>query len=308
MTDSTYSKPDDFDDYWAAVKAQLADAPTRPEIEKIPMRETDFATLYGVRLSSIGPYRLFGYLSVPKASGPFPAIYWPPKYQSVLEMIPQGTENLTRSRFVTFSLAGRGQRNSDRPFAAMFPGLLTEGIESPDGYVFRGIVADAIRGLEFLGSTEHVDTSSIVVIGNDVAMQAVALGGGASRLVCTPAIFYDSLTLASRSSGYPLEEYNDYLRFQPSHAEQVARTLSYFDLRAFAPMVNATTLIMAGPGGSALGPEALADLGAAIPGGPDAQVDIYASQQSSYKDGLHLERWVASQLGFDEPIVPAHWG
>ena len=108
MTDSTYSKPADFDDYWAAVKAQLADAPASPEIEKIPMRETDFATLYGVRLSSIGPYRLFGYLSVPKGSGPFPAIYWPPKYQSVLEMIPQGTENRTRSRFVTFSLVGQG--------------------------------------------------------------------------------------------------------------------------------------------------------------------------------------------------------
>ena len=304
MTDSTYSKPADFDDYWAAVREQLADTPASPEIEKIQMRETDFATLYGVRLSSIGPYRLFGYLSVPKGSGPFPAIYWPPKYQSVLEMIPQGTENRTRSRFVTFSLAGRGQRNSDQPFAAMFPGLLTEGIESPGGYVFRGIVADAIRGLEFLSSTERVDTSSIVAIGNDVAMQAVALGSVASRLVCTPVLFYDALALAARSSAYPLEEYNDYLRFQPSRAADAARTLSYFDLRAFAPSIDAATLIMAGPDGSALGPDALADLGAAIPGG----ADIYASQQSSYKDGLHAERWVASQLGFDAPIVPAHWG
>ena len=67
-------------------------------------------------------------------------------------------------------------------------------------------------------------------------MQAVALGGGASRLVCTPALFFDALALAARSSAYPLEEYNDYLRFQPSRADEVARTLSYFDLRAFAPM------------------------------------------------------------------------
>ena len=53
---------------------------------------------------------------------------------------------------MTFSLAGRGQRNSDEPFAAMFPGLLTEGIDSKDSYVFRGIVADAIRGLEFIST------------------------------------------------------------------------------------------------------------------------------------------------------------
>jgi cephalosporin-C deacetylase len=303
MTESTYCRPADFDDYWVAVKDELASTPARPEVEKIPIRETEFATLFGVRLSSIGPYRLFGYLSVPKASGPFPAIYWPPSYSSVLQIIPQGTESRIRSRFVTFSLAGRGQRNSDQPFAAMFPGLLIEGIESPDGYVFRGIVADALRGLEFLQSSEYVDTSSIVVVGNDVAMQAAALGGGASHLVCTPALFFDALALAGRSSAYPLEEYNDYLRFHPSHAEQVAHTLLHYDLRAFAPTVNAKTLIMAGPDGSAMGPAAMADLGEAIPG----QADIYASQQSSFKDGLYTERWIASQLGFDDPIVPAHW-
>ena len=303
MAESTYSTPDGFDDYWAAVKHELAGTPARVEIEKIPIRETDFATLYGVRLSSIGPYRVFGYLSVPKGPGPFPAIYWPPKYGSVLEMIPQGTANETRSRFVTFSLAGRGMRNSDQPFAAMFPGLLTEGIDSPGSYVFRGIVADAIRGLEYVSSVAEVDASPIVAIGNDVALLAVSLGGVASHLVCIPALFFDALTLASRSDSYPLEEYNDYLRLHPSHSDLVAHTLSYFDLRAFAPGVNARTLIMAGPDGSALGPAALADFGETIPSG----ASIYASQQSSYKDGLHSERWVASELGFDQPIVPSHW-
>ena len=303
MAEPTYLPPDDFSDYWDAVKDELAGTPSRPELEPIPIRETDFSTVFGVRLSSIGPYRLFGYLSVPKGQGPFPAIYWPPKYQSVLEIIPQGTANETRRRFVTFSLAGRGQRNSDRPFAAMFPGLLTEGIDSPDGYVFRGMVADALRGLEFLGSTAEVDASSIVVIGNDVALIAAALGGGASHLVCTPALFFDTLAISARSNSYPLEEINDYLRLHPDRRDRIAKTLSYFDVRAFAPMMAASTLVMAGPEGSAMGPTTLADLASSIPGG----ADVYASQQSSFKDGLHQEQWVASRLGFDDPIVPAHW-
>ncbi len=303
MTELTYYRPDDFEDYWSAVAGELASTPVRPEVEKIPMREMDFATLYGVRLSSIGPYRLYGYLSIPKGSRPFPAIYWAPKYQSVLEVIPQGTENGIRSRFVTFSLAGRGQRNSDQPFAAMFPGQLTVGIDSRDSYVFRGIVADAIRGLEFISTVPEVDTSSIVAIGNDVAMQAVALAGKASHVVSTPALFFDTLGLAARTGSYPLEEINDYLRLHPSLREQAAGTLSYFDLRNFASMVNASTLVMAGPTGSALGPEALGDLASSIPGG----AEVYASQQSSYKDGLFQEQWVASKLGFEEPIVPAHW-
>jgi len=303
MTNAAFSTPEDFEHYWTAVAEELASTPASPEVEAIPMRETDFATLYGVRLSSIGPYRLYGYLSIPKGTGPFPAIYWAPKYQSVLEIIPQGTENGTRSRFVTFSLAGRGQRNSDQPFAAMFPGLLTVDIDSKDSYVFRGIVADAIRGLEFVSAVDEVDSSSIVVIGNDVALQAVALAGKASHLVSTPALFFDTLALAGRTESYPLEEVNDYLRLHSCRSEPVAETLSYFDLRNFAPSVKAETLLMAGPAGSALGPEALRELASSIPGG----ADVYASRQSSYKDGLHQERWVASKLGFDGPIVPAHW-
>ncbi len=175
MTDSTYTAPDGLNEYWDAALAELDATPAEPETEPIPLRETDFATLFGVRLTGVGPYRLFGYLSVPKGEGPFPAIYWPPRYASVLEIIPQGTANAVRGEFVAFSLAGRGQRNSDQPFAAMFPGLLTHGIESPDGYIFRGIVADAIRGLEFMNSLDFVDRSRVVAIGNDVAMQALAL-------------------------------------------------------------------------------------------------------------------------------------
>ncbi len=303
MADSDYRKPDDFDGYWDAVLAQLNATPAEPEVEPIPLRETDFATLYGVSLTSVGPYRLFGYLSVPKGEGPFPAIYWPPKYASVLEIIPQGTANGVRGEFVTFSLAGRGQRNSDKPFAAMFPGLLTEGIASPGGYIFRGIVADAIRGLEFLGSLDSVDHARKAIIGNDVAMQAQALRGGATHLVSTPSLFFDSLDLAKRTNGYPLEEYNDYIRAYPANERAVADTLSYFDLRAFAHRISATTLLNAGPRGSILEPDALRPVSDALSG----DVTVYASERSSYKDGLYQERWIADKMGLESPILPEHW-
>lgn len=303
MADADYTKPSGFDAYWDAVLAELDATPAEPEIEVILLRETDFATLHGVQITSVGPYRLFGYLSVPKGDGPHPAIYWPPKYASVLEIIPQGTANAVRSEFVTFSLAGRGQRNSDKPFAAMFPGLLTEGIASPDSYVFRGIVADAIRGLEYLNSLDSVDKARTVVIGNDVAMQALALRPGATHLVCTPALFFDALGLAQKTQGYPLQEYNDYLSTYPSDKDSVANTLSYFDLRAFADGINSTTLINAGPAGSILAPDALRPVSEAISG----DVTVYASQHSSYKDGLYMERWIAGKLGLDAPILPEHW-
>src|SRR2546430_1261499 len=166
--------PQQVGEYWQDTLDRLACYRARPELDILPLRSTAFATLYGVRLTSVGPYRLFGYLSVPAGPGPFPAIYYPPKYQSVLEIIPQGTANLQRSRYITFSLAGRGRRNADAPFAAMFPGLLTDGIDNAASYAFRGIVADSVRGLEFLLTRRELD--------------AAALTAGATHVVTTPAL------------------------------------------------------------------------------------------------------------------------
>ena len=291
--------------YWDEVLASLARYPARPEIEAIPLRSTVFATLYGVRLTSLGPYRLYGYLSIPTGGGPFPAIYYAPKYQSVLEIIPQGTANLQRSRYVTFSLAGRGQRNADAPYAAMFPGLLTEGIDAAASYMFRGVVADSVRGLEFLLSRREVDATRVVVAGNDIALITAALGTGATRVVATPTLFYKTAELAPKAHAYPLEEINDYLHLHPARAEAVRRTLAHYDLLGFAPRMTAATLLMAGAPGSLLDGAALRPLVTALRG----PVTVYESQQSLYKDGLYSERWMAEQCGIKDlpSILPEHW-
>ena len=302
MTDPT---PAGVREYWRDALDGLARHPARPEIELLPLRSTAFATLYGVRLTSLGPYRLFGYLSIPIGIGPFPAIYYPPKYQSVLEIIPQGTANLQRSRYVTFALAGRGQRNADTPYAAMFPGLLTEGIDSATSYIFRGIVADSVRGLEFLLTRREVDAARVIVAGNDIALITAALTAGATHVVASPALFYRTAELAPKTQAYPLEEINDYLRMYPGRAEAVRRTLAYYDLCSLSPGVTAPTLLVAGAPGTVLDGLALRPLVTALPG----QVTVYESQQSLYKDGLYGERWMAAQCGIADvqSILPEHW-
>jgi cephalosporin-C deacetylase len=299
------TKPAAFDEYWQQTLDHLASYAARPELELLPLRSTDFATLYGVRLTSLGPYRLYGYLSLPTGRGPFPAIYYAPKYQSVLEIIPQGTANLQRSAFITFALAGRGQRHSDSPYAAMFLGLLTEGIDDAESYIFRGLVADSVRGLEFLLTLPELDPSRLVMVGNDLALITAALHPGATHVVTTPALFFRVTEVAPRTQAYPLEEINDYLRTFPSQAAAVHQTLAYFDLGALAPRVRATTLLMAGPPGAALDTQSLVPMATALPG----SVTVHASEQSSYKDGLYAEQWIAKQCGIVDVqrILPEHW-
>jgi cephalosporin-C deacetylase len=297
--------PQTFREYWQETLVGLARYPACPELEIIPLRSTAFATLYGVRLTSVGPYRLFGYLSIPTGTGPFPAIYYAPKYQSVLEIVPQGTANLIRSRYLVFSLAARGQRNSDMPYAAMFPGLLTDGIDDAARYIFRSIVADSVRGMEFMLTRRELDPTRVVVVGNDLALMTAASTSGATHVVTTPALFYKTADLALKTQAYPLEEINDYLRTFPASAEAMRRTLAYYDLRAFAPGVAATTLLMAGAPGTLLDAQALTPLVDAIPG----RVTVHESEQSTYRDGLHAEQWTAAQCRIRDlqAILPEHW-
>ena len=296
-------KPAGFEGYWQGVLDELALYPAQVEVESIPLRSSDSAKLYGLHFTSSGPYRLFAYLSVPAGDGPFPAIYWVPGYGSVISPIPQGTASQVRNRFVTFSLAARGYRNADKPYAAAFPGLLTDGIEDPGAYRFRGIAADCVRGLEVLLSRSEVDASRVVVQGGDLALLTAALGEGTTHLVCKPSILYRTLEAVKGTDGYPLGEIADHLRQSPGAEAAVASTLANFDLRWFAPRVTAETLIETAPPGGFLDRGGLSALLSAF----QTPLDVYESQQSSYKDGMFVEQWVSDRFGFDAPILPEHW-
>jgi hypothetical protein len=99
--------------------------------------------------------------------------------------------------------------------------------------------------------------------------------------------------------------YNDYLRTFPTKAADVRRTLAYYDLQAFAPRVKATTLLMTGAPGSLPDAPALAPLVTALP----SPVTVHESEQSSYKDGLYAEQWMADRCGISDVqrILPEHW-
>ena len=94
-----------------------------------------------------------------------------------------------------------------------------------------------------------------------------------------------------------------YLRAFPDREAAVRETLAHMDLRWFAPKVDANTLIMAGPPGSLLGGSTLEAVRGIIVG----DAEIHDSENSSYRDGLFVEEWIAKRFGYAEAIVPEHW-
>ena len=303
MANLSSNKPQDFDAYWGATLEELSQHPPAPEIEADPMRATDYCEAWRVHLTSIGPYRIFAYLSKPRGNGPFPARLYVPRYGSTVEPVPQGDTATIREHYVVCSVGVRGQRGSDMPYAASFPGLLTEGIDDAARYIYRGIVADCCRGLEYLASLPEVDSNKIVVMGNDLALMTAAMGHRASCVVSIPILFYATGDLAPAATTYPLDEINDYVRCYPERSETVRRTLSYFDLRWFAEMVNVPTLIRGEADGGLLDGQALEPLLDSM----STAGHLHRSERSQYKDGVFTEQWVAQQVGMDHLALPEHW-
>jgi cephalosporin-C deacetylase len=238
------TRPDDFDQYWDVVDHELSQYPAAPALELLPLRRTDFATVYGVKLTSIGPYRIFGYYSVPNGPGPFPGLLVTPKYGSV-NHLPHYDD---RERYAVLVLMHRGQRLADQPFAASYPGLLTHGIESPETYIYRGIVADCLRGAEFLAGRPEVDATRIGITGDDLALITAARRPIFSAAQAAGLMFYRLMDTRQSSTAYPIEEVNDYLRTFPDREAAVTHTLSYLDPVQHASRITAGTLISLGSG------------------------------------------------------------
>jgi len=288
---STAIPPPDFDPYWDAVDEELDRFPAAPELEPNPRRSTDFATSYDVRLTSIGPYRIFGFLSVPHGPEPFPALLLTPRYGSV--NVPPHFDD--RQRYVVLTLMHRGQRLAHRPFAAAYPGLLTHGIEDPATYVYRGIVADCLRGAEFLRSLPEVDGDRIGLAGDDLAIATAARRPlfAALHVLTAVLLFHRLMDARTRTAAYPIEEVNDLLRADPDQEAAVTRTVAYLDPIHHAPRVRARTLLPVGDQGALDGPERLQPLAAAFGG----EVDTYAVTHEGGTDHDRIDAWMARQLG-----------
>jgi cephalosporin-C deacetylase len=280
--------PPNLDAYWAAVLDELAALPLAPAVDPLPLRSTDFATTYAVTLTSLGPYRLFAYYSVPHGDGPFPVIYHAPAYASVVAVPPYEE----RRRHVVLSLCARGQRLADRPFAAAYPGLLTHGIDSPAGYIFRGIAADAVRAVDFLLARPEVDRQRIAVVGNDMALLTAALRPEVAAVVMANPLFYAAADLVPATSAYPWEEVNDYRRFYPDRAAAVTTTLAYFDGLHLAPRVRAAVYLPHDRPGGHFTAARLAPLVAALPAGATlSELTGYG-----YTDRVAQEDWLRRHL------------
>lgn len=284
----------DFDAYWGAVDREAKALRRRkPVIEEMPLRSTEGSTTYAVTLPGIadtpgGPrHRVFAYYSVPGGDGPFPALLQAPGYGSVVHIPPFER----RQRYAVLGLCHRGQRLSDAEYAAAYPGLLTDGLDDPAAYRYRGVVADVLVALDFLAGRPEVNADRIGVAGSELGLIGAALRPGVARavLVSTPLLFRGALDRLQGVTEYPLEEFNDYLRAFPGRRPGVAATLALFDPLAFASRLGGEVLLACTPGDAGVAGPLRTALGEGT--------ELYVNTGRGATDHAYAEEWLERQLG-----------
>ena len=212
--------------FWEQTEAQLAETAPNVALERDAFYSQPEWDVYRMRYDSSGGHRLFAWLSVPHGDGPFPALIRMPDYASVHDIIYTGL----RHRAVVMNPTYRGQRNSDAIYRASYPGLLTDGIDSPQSYVLLGAYADALRAVDALLAQRQASIGTIALtgagFGAGLALAVAARRPNVAAVAADTPMALGHPTALQSGLGYPLGELDDYLRAYPERRESVAATLA----------------------------------------------------------------------------------
>ena len=293
---------EDFQGFWGSLVQELEAAPLNLSLEQDEFYSQPEWSVYRMHYESLDEYRVFAWLSVPRGSqaASFPALLRMPDYGSVHDLV----YTPLRHDAIVMNATHRGQRHSDVPFQAAYPGLLTQGIDRRETFVMLRVYADALRSLQALLAQ---DRGSV----DDVALSGSGLGGAlalavAARRTQVKAVAADTpLALGhpevlETGSAYPLAELNDFLRVQPHLRDAVLANSAPLNPVKIAANVAAPVLLSLGRRDRGQCPLTIGEeIAAAL---PQCDVRIYdgASEGGGHPHGVARVAWLREQLGLGQ--------
>ena len=289
----------EFDGFWNQLDRDLASVPLELSLERDSFYSQPEWAVYQVSYTGLAGYRLFAWLSVPSGSkkDKVPAVLRMPDYASVHDII----YTPLRHDAVAMNATHRGQRNSDVPFQARYPGLLTEGIDRPDTYVMRLVFGDALRSVDALLAQQEVSLGPVALTGTGLGA-TLALAAAARRQAISAVAADTPLVLghpveSDHASSYPLAELTDYLRQNPQQRENVAFSSAPLDPVRMASLVPQPVLLSLGRRDRGLCPFAIGEILAAQLPQCDLRVYDGGSEGGGHEHKLVREDWLRECLG-----------
>ncbi len=262
---SAPDKQPDFDEYWAAAKAQLEAIDMNAQLTELEKKSTDKRKIYLVELQSVpdspdgNPVIVRGYYAEPQDGQKHPVIMhfygydtqgatsWPP--------CPGGND----SEYAEFFFSIRGQMLNNRGASHRYP----DGKEDfkniygdwfaynfgvKDGYYYRGAFMDCVQAVRFMATRESSDMTQLFAEGS-------SQGGALSYAV---AALSDYPFTAIAPCVAFLGDFPDYFKIVTWPAEtakankgsmtdeEMYAFLSYFDTKNLATRIAASVIACSG--------------------------------------------------------------
>ncbi len=237
--------PDDFDEFWAEQKRQLAQVPQNPELTPVEQADKSLAC-FDAQVQCLGSAPVSGYFAKPKEAAPksLPAILW---------VHGAGVKG-AQSGFLSMDINAHGLPNGkpNEYYTEQNAGPLNNyrhaGRESRDTIYFKGMFLRLVRAIDFLTAQPEWDGKHVVVIGHSQGGgQSLAAGGLDERVTLiapgVPAICDHSGEATGRVNGWP--------KLVPNGSDgkpdpQILQAARYVDAANFATRCKADAIMSVG--------------------------------------------------------------
>jgi cephalosporin-C deacetylase len=212
--------PDDFDEFWAEQKRQLAEVALDSKLTVVESK-TEGIESYDVQVQCTGGAPVSGYFSKPAGAKPksLPVVLWVHGAGVRGSSLGNSLKG-AQAGFLSMDINAHGSPNG-KPgefYTDLSNGPLNNyryaGRESRDTIYFRGMYLRLVRAIDFLTAQPEWDGKTVVVIGHSQGGgQSLVAGGIDDRVTMiapgVPAICDHSGEVAGRVNGWPKLVPND---------------------------------------------------------------------------------------------------
>lgn len=237
--------PDDFDAFWSDQISQMSSIPIDPTLT-IFSTGTNNVT-YRINFEGVDNRRIYGYISIPNGTGPFPAILTLPPNGTAINIVEPQDVLSTKFEAISLTISIHNAEpdeidpNADQP----------NDITVREGYYYRTSILAGIRAIDYIFSRPDFDGENLVVTG-------VSQGGGLSMAVSSldtrvkamsisnPALCEHAGFKYNRASGFPYYNRTAAQLIVENIDPNVLEASKYYDAKYFAQRYDRPCLFTTG--------------------------------------------------------------
>lgn len=217
--------PTDFDAFWQNQKNKLQTLPFDPQLSL--HSASNYSTTYRFNIASIDNRRVYGLLSIPKGTGPFPALINLPAFGNANAAGSQAVYAEQNGMIILSLSVHNAPPDQDDPSA-----YLPNDIYKPEGVYYRYPILGTIRAIDYLFSRADFDKTNLGISGasqgGGLSMMVAGIDSRVKAVAESNAALCDHLGLKyNRASGFPY--YLNKARIQKGDENAAANAVKYYD-------------------------------------------------------------------------------